>query len=86
MTELKDNSIEVPAMLADVHPTPKGVTKVNFEVETELLDGHIGELANLLNYNITLKITPNQTELDTDSANKEADGQTDLLEEDDDEN
>ena len=79
MIELKDNSIEVPAMLADVHPTPKGVTKVNFEVDTELLDGHIGELANLLNYNITLKITPNQTELDTDSANKETDGQTDLL-------
>lgn len=86
MTELKDNSIEVPAVLGDVHPTPKGVTKVNFEIETELLDGHIGELANLLNHDITLKITPDQTELDVDSVKKEADGQTDLLEEDDDEN
>lgn len=82
MTELKDNSIEVRAVLTDVHPTKQGVTKVNFEVDTELLDGRFDELTRSLDSIIGIKITPNQTELDVDSVRKEADGQTDLLEED----
>jgi hypothetical protein len=82
MTELKDNSIEVRAVLTDVHPTKQGVTKVNFEVDTELLDGRFDELTRSLDSIIGIKIAPLQTELDVDSANKEADGQTDLLEED----
>lgn len=86
MTELKDNSIEVRAVLTDVHPTKQGVTKVNFEVDTELLDGRFDELTRSLDSIIGIKITPNQTELDVESMNKEADGQTDLLEEDDGEN
>ncbi|RRG07778.1 MAG: hypothetical protein DUD32_12625 [Lactobacillus sp.] len=79
MTELKDNSIEVRAVLTDVHPTKQGVTKVNFEVDTELLDGRFDELTRSLDSIIGIKITPNQTELDVDSVNKEADGQADLL-------
>lgn len=86
MTELKDNSIEVQAVLTDVHPTKQGVTKVNFEVDTELLDGRFDELTRSLDSIIGIKITPNQTELDVDSVKKEADGQTDLLEADNDEN
>lgn len=84
--EIKDNSIEVRAVLTDVHPTKQGVTKVNFEVDTELLDGRFDELTRSLDSIIGIKITPLQTELDVDSVKKEADGQTDLLEEDDDEN
>lgn len=79
MTELKDNSIEVRAVLTDVHPTKQGVTKVNFEVDTELLDGRFDELTRSLDSIIGIKITPDQTELDVDSVKKEADGQTDLL-------
>lgn len=86
MTELKDNSIEVRAVLTDVHPTKQGVTKVNFEVDTELLDGRFDELTRSLDSIIGIKIAPLQTELNVDSVRKEADGQTDLLEEDDDEN
>lgn len=84
--EIKDNSIEVRAVLTDVHPTKQGVTKVNFEVDTELLDGRFDELARSLDSITKIKITPNQTELDIDSVKKEADGQTDLLEADNDEN
>ena len=79
MTELKDNSIEVRAVLTDVHPTKQGVTKVNFEVDTELLDGRFDELTRSLDSIIGIKITPNQTELDVDSVKKEAEGQQDLL-------
>ena len=75
MTELKDNSIEVRAVLTDVHPTKQGVTKVNFEVDTELLDGRFDELTRSLDSIIGIKITPIQTELNVD----DADGQTDLL-------
>lgn len=79
MTELKDNSIEVRAVLTDVHPTKQGVTKVNFEVDTELLDGRFDELTRSLDSIIGIKNTPNQTELDVDSVNKESEGQQDLL-------
>lgn len=82
MTELKDNSIEVQAVLTDVHPTKQGVTKVNFEVDTELLDGRFDELTRSLDSIIGIKITPNQIELNVDGS----DDQVDLLEEDDDEN
>lgn len=74
--EIKDNSIEVRAVLTDVHPTKQGVTKVNFEVDTELLDGRFDELTRSLDSIIGIKITPIQTELNVD----DADGQTDLLE------
>ena len=77
--EIKDNSIEVRAVLTDVHPTKQGVTKVNFEVDTELLDGRFDELTRSLDSIIGIKITPLQTELDVESVKKEADGQTDLL-------
>ena len=77
MNENKDNTIDVEAVLTDVHPTNKGVTKITLEVDTAMLDGHIGELANLINSKVTLAITPNQTELDTDER-READGQTEM--------
>lgn len=49
MTEIKDNSIAVPVVLADVHPTNKGITKLSLEVDTPILGPNIVALAAQIN-------------------------------------
>lgn len=73
--ELKDNSFEVVGTLTDVHPTKNDVTKVSFEIPTDDLETTMIMLTKSYGSDVYLRITPSQTELDTDG---EADGQTEL--------
>lgn len=89
MTELKDNSITMKAFLntsTDKILKEAPIKQLQIRIGTDELDGKREEFDHLLHQNVMLTITPLQTELDVDNANKEADGQTDLLEDDDDEN
>ncbi|ANK63375.1 hypothetical protein AYR56_05315 [Loigolactobacillus backii] len=79
MTEIKDNSIIVPAVLADVHPTNKGITKLSFEIDTPILGPNIVALAAQINSMVGLTITPKQTELDTDKKEDANPNQTELI-------
>lgn len=73
--ELKDNSFEVMGTLTDVHPTKNDITKVYFEIPTDDLETTMIMLTKSYESDVKLRITPAQTELDTDG---EADGQTTL--------
>lgn len=89
MTELKDNSITVKGSV--LNSTEKTVNKgqvieLKVRIPADEFDGKRDAFAEVLEGTTQITFTPNQTELDVDSVRKEADGQTDLLEEDDDEN
>lgn len=75
LDEIKDNSFEVVGILTDVHPTKNDVTKVSFEIPTDDLETTMVMLTKSYESAVKLRITPAQTELDTDG---EADGQTEL--------
>lgn len=79
MAEIKDNSITVPAVLADVHPTNKGITKLSLEVDTPILGPNIVALAAQINSMVGLTITPKQTELNTDDSEDANPNQTELI-------
>ncbi|MGV0167620.1 hypothetical protein ACRYI5_03345 [Furfurilactobacillus sp. WILCCON 0119] len=76
MAELKDNSFDVMGVLTDVHPTKNDVTKVTFEIPTDALETTMITLTKSYERDVKLKITPAQTELDTEG--DEEDGQTEL--------
>ncbi len=83
MTELKDNSVEVKgSILNSVEKTVnKGkVIELKIRIPADELDGKRDDLSKALESTAIIKITPNQTELDTEDSDekKEADGQTAL--------
>lgn len=81
MTELKDNSVEVKgSILNSVEKTVnKGkVIELKIRIPADELDGKRDDLSKALESTAIIKITPNQTELDTEDSDEkqEADGQT----------
>ncbi|WPC19455.1 hypothetical protein N6G95_09590 [Pediococcus inopinatus] len=76
MTELKDNSFDLLAKVKKVGFDDKG-SQITLTVnEADYLDV-VNQLVVTSGTNVMVKITPNQTELDTDE-DEESDGQTAL--------
>ncbi len=83
MKELKDNSISVKGSI--INYTEKTVNKgqaieLKVRIPADELDGKRDKLALALKGMAQIALTPSQTELDVDGENKEADGQTELIE------
>lgn len=74
MTELKDNSFSFPANVKQIVQDKNGAKAVLTIDELDFLEVNT-QLGKTAGYDVEVKITPAQSELDT---NQEANGQTEL--------
>ena len=88
--QMKDNSIDVYGYIvntAEKQSRDGQFVEIKFQVDAKLLDGKRDALAACLADMVFLKLTPRQTELNTDDEPEQsprdvtpADGQTELIE------
>lgn len=81
MTEIKDNSVKFFGTIANMTNKSRKdgkITVLRIEIPSQDLRGQMEALADSVDDDVQITVTPNQTELDTDTDGEDNPDQTEL--------